>query len=39
MRSATYAVEDVHQARMAFDVVGRGMTFGEDKKMDRLMRS
>ena len=36
-RSASYPVDDVHQARMTDGVEGWGMTFGEDKKTDRLM--
>ena len=35
-RSAFYPVEDVHHARMTDGVDGWGMTFGEDKKKDRL---
>ena len=35
-RSPSYAVDDVHQARLTKGVGEWGMTFGEDKKRDRL---
>ena len=31
-RSATYPVDDIHQARNAYGVGGWGITFGEDKR-------
>ena len=31
-RSATYPVDDVHQARITYGIWGWGMRYGEDKK-------
>ena len=36
-RSATYPVDDIHQARITKGVGGWGMTFGEEKNEDRCL--
>ena len=36
-KSATYPVNDIHQARITKSVWGWGITFGEDIKSDRCL--
>ena len=38
-RSASFPVDDIHQAWIAEDLGGWGMTFGEDKTRDRPRKS